>query len=367
MTFYNSGQSMNMESFAQTESFSDDSDWTTEAAVPGLVSIIIPTFDRIALLTELLISICAQTWSKIEIIVVDDGSADGTVEQLKNWSPTEPGQSFSLLVQANAGPAAARNMGIKRSRGEFLYFIDSDDLIYPHAITTLVEALQNSKDQYCLANIQSVDIETGSENINYREIAVPVLSGTLDTSWMTNAALYRRTAIINSGLFNESLEIIEDSEFQWRVAAVHGHGCKVESVIGLRRRHPFGHLSVGISQFSLDRHSLHALAAFYDWVEANDRITSNLRRDMALRFFCMGIRLGSFGAWTFKDKAFAMIGKLSKYPNIWAIVGIQDGRFNTRIYFKLIWFMIRITRHLLSFKKRFISSPNSEIKSSESK
>ncbi|WP_430426707.1 glycosyltransferase family 2 protein [Parasphingorhabdus sp.] len=347
------------ENCSDTEPRPENSDWTTIAAVPGLVSIIIPTFNRIALLTELLASICAQSWQEIEIIVVDDGSVDNTNEQLKNWSPTGAGRSFSLFPQTNAGPAAARNAGIRKSRGEFVYFIDSDDLIYPHAISTLVQSLQNSEDHYCLANIQTVHIQSGSTDIIYGEIVRPQLGEPLESSWMTHAALYRRSAIAAGGVFNETLEIAEDIEFQWRVSQVNGNGGKIESTIGVRRQHPFGHLSVGRSQTSLNRHLLQALMSFHDWAVANDRMTSTLRRHLLRRFLAAGIKLGSSGAWQHKNQAFSMFAEISKTSNIWTKILIYSGSLNARAYFKLLVIMVKLTKLLKAVKGRWIPLSNS--------
>jgi len=105
-----------------------------------LVSVIIPTFNRRQWIGECLDSVLNQTYPNIEIIVVDDASSDGTVE----WIQSQPQYaSVAVHVQPNNGGASiARNTGIEISKGEFIAFIDSDDLLLPAHAETAVAAFQ---------------------------------------------------------------------------------------------------------------------------------------------------------------------------------------------------------------------------------
>jgi GT2 family glycosyltransferase len=91
-----------------------------------LFSIVIPTFNRVALLSTTLQSIFAQRFTDYEIIVVDDGSTDGTMDFLRSL-----GQRLKSFRQPNQGPGAARNLGARHARGAYLAFLDSDDLWFP--------------------------------------------------------------------------------------------------------------------------------------------------------------------------------------------------------------------------------------------
>jgi glycosyltransferase involved in cell wall biosynthesis len=90
---------------------------------PDLVSCIVPVFNGERYLAEALDSILAQTWRPLEVIVVDDGSTDGSAAVVAKY-----GAEVSYIHQANAGPAAARNRGLDAARGEFIAFLDADDL-----------------------------------------------------------------------------------------------------------------------------------------------------------------------------------------------------------------------------------------------
>jgi glycosyltransferase involved in cell wall biosynthesis len=96
-----------------------------------LFSIIIPTYNRLPYLKKTLDSIWEQSFTDFEIIVVDDGSTDGTVDYLR-----ELGGSVELLRQENRGPGAARNLGVEHARGEYIAFLDSDDLWFRWTLKT---------------------------------------------------------------------------------------------------------------------------------------------------------------------------------------------------------------------------------------
>jgi glycosyltransferase involved in cell wall biosynthesis len=101
---------------------------------PPLVSVIVPTYNRRQLICQTIDSVLAQTYSHLEIIVVDDGSTDGTGELLKERYSSEPRVRY--IWQQNAERAAARNTGIKAARGAFVAFLDSDDLWVPHKLAS---------------------------------------------------------------------------------------------------------------------------------------------------------------------------------------------------------------------------------------
>lgn len=95
-------------------------------------SVIIPTYNRRELLPQALASVRAQTLPDYEVIVVDDGSTDGTRE----WLATLSDDRVRVLLQENRGPGAARNLGIQNAVGEYITFLDSDDVWLPWTLET---------------------------------------------------------------------------------------------------------------------------------------------------------------------------------------------------------------------------------------
>lgn len=108
-----------------------------------LVSVIIPTFNREHFLSEAIQSVIAQTYRPIECIVVDDGSTDETKTLVETLNLSTP-ESFILkyIYQSNSGSQVARNTGTHASTGEFIQYLDSDDLLYPEKLEKQVEYLK---------------------------------------------------------------------------------------------------------------------------------------------------------------------------------------------------------------------------------
>jgi hypothetical protein len=111
-----------------------------ESRLP-LVSVIVPTYNRCALLKHTIESVLAQTYPAIEIIVVDDGSTDETSEMLKHY-----GKRIVSIRKANGGGTAARNTGLKAARGQFLNFLDHDDLFMPTKVERQMQMMRARPD-----------------------------------------------------------------------------------------------------------------------------------------------------------------------------------------------------------------------------
>ena len=101
-------------------------------------SIVIPTYNRVGLLARTLESVWAQRFKDYEVIVVDDGSSDGTQAYLQNI-----GNKVRCIRQANRGPGAARNIGIQEARGDYVALLDSDDLWFPWTLDTFAHAVRD--------------------------------------------------------------------------------------------------------------------------------------------------------------------------------------------------------------------------------
>lgn len=100
-------------------------------------SVVIPTYNRARLLEDTLATVFAQTETDHEVLVIDDGSTDDTLATLERY-----GDRVRVLRQANAGQGVARNLGIQEARGEYVAFLDSDDLWFPWTLATYRRAIQ---------------------------------------------------------------------------------------------------------------------------------------------------------------------------------------------------------------------------------
>lgn len=196
----------------------------------ALVSIIIPTYNRSSLLKQTLDVVLDQNYKNWECIIVDDGSTDATSQLLQNYSEKDPRFSYiSRPLDVPKGAAACRNIGISRSKGKYLQFLDSDDIITPEKISAQVERMENDEDLSVITckwgrfmNDQD-DAEVFKEFLSYNDFDRPedffnALPKSLNF-FPIHAYLIRRKTINKAGYWNEYLNFNEDAEFMSRIIA----------------------------------------------------------------------------------------------------------------------------------------------------
>ncbi len=116
--------------------------WIRPDAIPALVSVIIPTYNRCALLHRAIESVYNQSYRPIECIIVDDGSTDNTSEIIEKWEArTEKNFIIRHLQQEHTGAPSARNQGTKECTGEFIQYLDSDDILFRNKLSDQVTIL----------------------------------------------------------------------------------------------------------------------------------------------------------------------------------------------------------------------------------
>src|SRR5215467_9498256 len=158
------------------------------------VSAIIPVFNAARTIAAAIESIQAQTFSDFEIIAVDDGSRDASLDVLASF-----GTAVKVLRQANRGPSAARNYAVRESSGELLAFLDADDRWRPAMLERLVAALDQHRDAsmaYCdIAVIDSEGRPLMTALVSERE--APSVSDMLDRlrPFMPSGVVMRRAAL----------------------------------------------------------------------------------------------------------------------------------------------------------------------------
>lgn len=120
-------------------------------AETGRVSCIVPVFNGARFVGEAIDSILRQSWPDLEVVVVDDGSTDATPDVLAGY-----GTRIRSLRQDNAGPAAARNLGLEESRGEFVAFLDADDIWVDDKLASQIALLRERPDvDLCSGHLKS--------------------------------------------------------------------------------------------------------------------------------------------------------------------------------------------------------------------
>lgn len=187
-----------------------------------LVSVIIPTYNRAEFLGFAISSILDQTYKNLQVIIVDDGSTDDTENVIKNFQ----NQEIVYIKQEHKGAPSARNIGIANSKGEYIAFLDSDDMWMPAYIEKQLEVFEKSKLNpgvvYC--GIEYID-ETGRQ---IREKRLPAYRGDLFLYLLgarrnvvigaISTVLIKRKCFEECGLFDNNLPSRQDLDLLIRMS-----------------------------------------------------------------------------------------------------------------------------------------------------
>ncbi len=188
----------------------------------SLVSIIIPTFNTGKYIKEAVDSAINQTYKNKEVIVVDDGSTDNTKEILDIYIQDN---KIKYIYQENRGLAAARNTGIRNSKGNFLSFLDADDLYCPEKIKKQVEISTNTPGfniAYCVAGHFFNDDKENVYTFKNKPVAGDQLKKLSKGNFINVNTAFVNRRIVENILFDENLRTSEDWDF-WIRASFSGY------------------------------------------------------------------------------------------------------------------------------------------------
>lgn len=188
-----------------------------------LVSIIIPTYNRANLIGETLDSVLAQTYENWECIIVDDGSTDTTIGVVRNYFDKD--NRFKLYKRPKErlqGGNAARNYGFERSTGEYVKWLDSDDIMNSNCLLTKVNYLIACPNcEALITNVNYANYQlTKYRESKFQEVddveMLLFLYGTDQIELQTSVFLWKRDFLVNKSLFDENLQRYQDNEFHIR-------------------------------------------------------------------------------------------------------------------------------------------------------
>ena len=184
------------------------------------VTVVIPAFNSEQYIGEALLSIRDQSLREFEVIVVDDGSTDGTLDVADNFKAT---LDIKLLKQGNAGPAAARNAGIRRASGRYCAFLDADDVMLPERLAAQLDLFEKDN----ALGLVHTDLMTFDDRgmIHKTKHAFSKPCGgmvldrlLLDNFITTSTVMAPKKRLLEAGLFDESRHISEDFELWLRMS-----------------------------------------------------------------------------------------------------------------------------------------------------
>jgi glycosyltransferase involved in cell wall biosynthesis len=202
------------------------------------VTVVVPAFNAESHIGDALRSVCDQTFRDIEVIVVDDGSTDDTVREAGRFARDV---DLTILRQANAGPAAARNAAIRHARGRYCAFLDADDSMLPTRLQEQVELFQRDMALGLVHTDLMTFNEIGVIHRSRRAFSQPCGGMVLDQlvldNFITTSTVMAPTqCLLDVGLFNQARRVSEDFELWLRIADRWPIGFIEQPLVRYRRR-----------------------------------------------------------------------------------------------------------------------------------
>lgn len=273
-------------------------------------SVVIPTYNRLAYLRAALDSVARQSISPHEVIVVDDGSVEDIASGIANHA-TKP----QVIRQAQQGPAAARNTGVQQATGEWIAFLDSDDLWLDDKLAQYADSIAaDSTAQIIYGPMQPVDA-------NGKPVAgrtKPCHEGRITDALFHSSFVHVPTVIIRRALFDEaggfnpSLPVCEDYDLWLRLSLSHSFAL-IDKPLALRRLH-----GNRLSKQQMSRNlrvKANVLQSFFELPEAQDALDQDRARDRLARVLFVAARecanAGEF------DEAHRLLGASRTHGGSW--------------------------------------------------
>ena len=203
-----------------------------------LISVIIPMYNTGNYIEQTVKSVLAQTYSKLEVVIVDDGSTDNGAELVESLKMND--SRIRYIYQENQGVSAARNNAIANSSGEYLAFLDSDDLWKPHKLEKQLRKLETTGMDGCYCGYQMFCGDEMGKTFPERYFEGKILTEVIEekVSVWTSTVLVRKSAVTDNNIsFRHGLNWSEDMEFFCKLIYL-GSFCCVRETLALYRQRP---------------------------------------------------------------------------------------------------------------------------------
>jgi glycosyltransferase involved in cell wall biosynthesis len=212
-----------------------------------IASVIVPVFNAEEFLDDTLSSIVAQSYRDIEIICVDDGSTDNSLRILEAYRNRDP--RITVIPQNNMGPSAARNAGLRQAVGEYVFFLDADDVFHEDLVKTVMQRVEQENIEIVIYNYCSYDMRTkhtsdavlscdyASDDRTMTAYDIPdrIFSSFGNNAW-TKA--FRREFLVQNNLeFDADLRWAEDALFTNKALVLAKTICFIDKVLVTYRMH----------------------------------------------------------------------------------------------------------------------------------
>lgn len=236
-----------------------------------LVSVIIPAYNAVETIIPCVKSVLNQTYENLEIIVVNDGSTDATRMTLTEYKKELCIDNLQIISQANAGPSAARNLGIELARGEYVAFLDSDDLWMQNKVQAQMQVFITQTS----AKIVGSTFRRKGRPEEISEVSVRKL---VYHNYFATSAVMCHKCVFNTLRFNEEQKYSEDYRLWMEVLFQYGGGFLLnEKLVAWANRRRFGESGLSAKLWEMEKGELanyryflrRSIITFYTFVEAS--------------------------------------------------------------------------------------------------
>lgn len=245
-----------------------------------LVSVIVPLYNAEKYIEETMESILNQTYKNIEIVIVDDGSKDQSSSIVKNFKKKYPEQ-IKYILQENQGVSVARNTGIENANGEYISFLDSDDLWHSTKIEKQIESMHKNNMNACYCGYMNFYEETGEKVENTTNF----VKGNMTKAFLTHQVfaqtstwIFKKSIVMDHNIrFTPGCSWGEDLEFLFKLMSV-TNVCYVDEYLTYYRILSGGNLSSNYKDYELKTtKELEVFNRMKDWIhnKSKDLITND--------------------------------------------------------------------------------------------
>ena len=271
-----------------------------------LVSIVVTCYNRADMVCTALDSVWNQTYRPLELIVVDDGSKDNSLEVIEAWLARHPdGNGFSSIAKTfpNGKLCVARNRGLALAHGDYIQYVDDDDWLYPEAIVRKMAYVSRHPELDLIVN--QLDYVRDGRKINHTRISLPqkgenLIAWLLDHECLISPVLMFKTDTLRKiGAWKEGLIFADDMEITMRLAILGGKFGIVDEHLSGYRVHRQVRQCTTVRDRLPDDFCAKIFTDLYEFCRTKNKITAEVTNAFAAELFrnaVLAVRMGHFAA-----------------------------------------------------------------------